>query len=45
MKYTKPEVTVLAKAVEAVRRTAKLATPIKDNITPFSVGPAYEADE
>jgi hypothetical protein len=45
MKYEKPEVFVLANAVEAVQLTAKNATPIHDNITPLSVGPAYEADE
>ena len=44
MKYTKPEVSVLGRAVEAVRRTAKRATPMPDS-TPLSPGPAYEADE
>jgi len=44
MKYEKPEITVLAKAVEAVRRTAKRTTPMPDT-TPLTTGPAYEADE
>jgi hypothetical protein len=44
MKYVKPEVVVLACAVDAVQTVRK--TVIRtDNITPLSAGPAYEADE
>jgi hypothetical protein len=44
MKYEKPEVYVLANAVDAVQRTGKNTTPMPDS-TPRSTGPAYEADE
>lgn len=44
MKYEKPEVVVVANAVDAVQILAKLTTPQIDP-TPFGPGPAYEADE
>jgi len=44
MKYEKPEVYVLASAVDAVQFTAKGATVLPD-ATPKLTQPAYEADE
>lgn len=43
MNYQKPEVKILADAVEAVQTIQKNFHTIDP--TPFGVGPAYEADE
>jgi len=44
MKYERPEVKILANAVDAVQTMAKNTTPMVDS-TPRTHGPAYEADE
>jgi hypothetical protein len=44
MKYVKPEVVVLACAIEAVQTVRKTVVHT-DGPTPLSPGPAYEADE
>jgi hypothetical protein len=44
MKYVKPEVVVVACAVDAVQTVRKSAVP-SDGITPISPSAAYEADE
>jgi hypothetical protein len=45
MKYEKPEVNILANAVDAVQSLANKHSSPQDNPTSLAGGPAYEADE